>query len=88
MARPTWTTGIFVARWQRATRAERGYLLAMCQDGEGPSTTADLSGRLGKDHSSLTSQRARLIEKGIISAPEHEQYTVPGMGAFIARQED
>ncbi|CAH0182846.1 hypothetical protein SRABI83_01471 [Arthrobacter sp. Bi83] len=39
--------GFFVARWQRATPAERNYLRAMIQDGEGPSTTADLSGRLG-----------------------------------------
>lgn len=82
--------GFFVARWQRATPAERNYLRAMSQDGEGPSATADLSGRLGKDHSSLTSQRARLIDKGIIFAPEHGlvQFTVPGMGAFIARQKD
>lgn len=76
--------GFFFARWQRATRAERSYLRAMSQDGEGPSTTADLSERLGKDHSSLTSQRARLIEKGIIFAPEHGhvQFTVPRMGCL------
>lgn len=82
--------GFFVARWQRATPAERRYLRAMSQDGEGPTATADLSGRLGKDHSSLTSQRSRLIEKGIIFAPEHGlvQFTVPGMGAFITRQQD
>jgi hypothetical protein len=68
----------------------------MSQNGEGPSATADLTGRLGKDHSSLTSQRARLIDKGIIFAPEHGQvqvrvqveFTVLGMGAFIARQKD
>lgn len=62
----------------------------MRQDGEGPTTTAELSGRLGKDHSSLSSQRARLIEKGIIFAPEHGlvQFTVPGMGAFISRLQD
>ncbi|WP_423185135.1 ATP-binding protein [Arthrobacter sp. NyZ413] len=82
--------GFFIARWQRATPAERLYLRAMSQDGEGPTATAELSGRLGKDHSSLTSQRARLIEKGIIFAPEHGyvQFTVPGMGAFISRHQD
>ncbi|WP_077490878.1 ATP-binding protein [Sinomonas mesophila] len=82
--------GFFIARWQRATRAERNYLRAMSQDGEGPTATADLIDRLGRDHSSLTSQRARLIEKGIIFAPEHGhvQFTVPGMGAFIARQKE
>ena len=82
--------GFFVARWQRATKAERGYLRAMSRDGEGPSATADLSVRLGKDHSALASQRARLIEKGIIFAPEYGQvqFTVPGMGAFISRQHD
>ncbi|WP_104086312.1 ATP-binding protein [Arthrobacter sp. GMC3] len=82
--------GFFVARWQRATGAERSYLRAMSQDGEGPTNTADLGDRLGKNHSSLTSQRGRLIEKGIIFAPEHGQiqFTVPGMGAFISRQTD
>lgn len=61
----------------------------MSQDGESPTATAELSGRLGKDHSSLTSQRSRLIEEGIIFAPEHGlvQCTVPGMGAFISRQQ-
>ncbi|MCU6480135.1 ATP-binding protein [Arthrobacter sp. A2-55] len=80
----------FVARWQRATGAERSYLRAMSLDGEGPTNTADLGDRLGKNHSSLTSQRGRLIEKGIIFSPEHGQiqFTVPGMGAFIARQTD
>ncbi|MDQ4502817.1 ATP-binding protein [Sinomonas sp. ASV322] len=82
--------GFFVARWQRATRAERAYLRAMSQDGDGPTATANLIGRLKKDHSSLTSQRARLIDKGIIFAPEHGQvqFTVPGMGSFISRQKD
>jgi hypothetical protein len=82
--------GFFVSRWQRATRAERDYLRAMNQDHEGPTATADLSVRLGKGHSSLTSQRARLILRGIIFAPEHGrvQFTVPAMGSFIGRQRD
>ena len=52
--------------------------------------TSPLSSRIGKEPSALTSRRSRLIEKGIIFAPEHGlvQFMVPGMGAFITRQQD
>lgn len=80
--------GFFEARWQRATNAERQYLIAMAQDGDLPSSTGVIAERLGKTTNKLAVTRARLIAKGVIYAPEHGsiQFTVPGMAAFIARQ--
>ena len=81
--------GFFVARWQRATKAERRFLHAMAQDGEGPSSTGDIAARMGKKPTALGPARATLIDKGLIYSPEygHVAFTVPGMASFIARQE-
>lgn len=82
--------GFFRARWERATRAEREYLAAMATDGDGPSSTGEVAQRLGKKATSLGPIRANLIAKGLVYAPEHGliSFTVPGMGAFIAREGD
>jgi hypothetical protein len=81
--------GFFRARWDRATKAERNYLIAMSNDGTGPSFTGEIATRLGKEPSQLGPARANLINKGLIYAPEHGQiaYTVPGMSDFIRRQD-
>ncbi|UUL75630.1 ATP-binding protein [Pseudarthrobacter sp. Fe7] len=81
--------GFFIARWQRATKAERRFLHAMAQDGEGPSSTGDVASKMGKKPTALGPARATLIDKGLIYSPEygHVAFTVPGMAGFIARQE-
>lgn len=81
--------GFFVARWQRSTKAERRFLQAMAQDGEGPSSTGDIAAKMGKKPTALGPARATLIEKGLIYSPEYGQvaFTVPGMAGFISRQE-
>ena len=83
--------GFFRSRWNRATRAERDYLRAMADDGEGPSATGEIARRLGKSRvSQVGPTRAKLIHKGLLYAPEHGliAFTVPGMSAFIVRQVD
>lgn len=81
--------GFFIARWQRATKAERRFLHAMAQDGEGPSSTGDVASKMGKKPTALGPARATLIDKGLIYSPEygHVAFTVPGMAGFIARHE-
>jgi hypothetical protein len=80
--------GFFRARWERATPAERDYLAALAEDGDGPSSTGEVAARLEKKPTSLGPTRANLIAKGLVYAPEHGQiaFTVPGMSAFIARE--
>jgi hypothetical protein len=80
--------GFYRARWERAAPAQRAYLQAMAQDGDGPSHSGEVAARLGKTHTGVGPIRDSLIKKGLIYSPEHGQiaYTVPGMADFIARQ--
>jgi AAA ATPase domain len=80
--------GFYRGRWERAAPAQRAYLEAMAQDGEGPSQSGEVAARLGKTPTGVGPIRDSLIKKGLIYSPEHGQiaYTVPGMADFIARQ--
>jgi AAA ATPase domain len=79
--------GFFQSRWDRATPYQRRYLTAMAVDGDGPASSGDVAGRLGRKLSALGPVRAELIAKGLIYAPEHGQvaFTTPGMAGFIER---
>jgi hypothetical protein len=80
--------GFYRGRWERAAPAQRAYLEAMAQDGDGPSQSGEVAARLGKTPTGVGPIRDSLIKKGLIYSPEHGQiaYTVPGMAGFIARQ--
>lgn len=84
----TLDAGFFPSRWERATPAERAYLVAMAEDGEGPSMTGDLADRLAKKVESLGPARARLIAKGLVYSPERGKiaFTVPGFDGFVRRR--
>jgi hypothetical protein len=81
-------SGFFRSRWDRATPAERDYLVAMAPDGGIPSQSGEVARRLNRLATALGPARASLINKGLLFAPEHGQiaYTVPGMADFIGRQ--
>lgn len=80
--------GFFKSRWERATPAEREYLRAMAQDGDGPSASGTIAARLGRQINQLGPARANLISKGLVYSPEHGliAYTVPGMADYVGRQ--
>ncbi|PQZ89551.1 ATP-binding protein [Arthrobacter sp. MYb227] len=80
--------GFFPSRWDRATPKEREYMLAMAEDGEGPSMTGEIATRLKSSAASIGTYRAQLIAKGLVYSPEHGEiaFTVPGMADFIRRQ--
>lgn len=82
--------GFFPARWERATAKERQYLAAMAQDGDKWSSTTTVSERMNTTLTGVSSLRQRLIDKGIIYAPEKGRvaFTVPGMSSFIDRERD
>lgn len=82
--------GFFRSRWERATPAERRMLIAMAEDGEGPSTSSDVARRMSLAPSSLGPYRARLIQKGLVYSPEHGHvaFTVPGMADFVSRHRE
>lgn len=82
--------GFFRSRWDRATRSERRFMVAMAEDGDGPSAVGDIARRLGMKPTSLGPYRAGLISKGLVYPPEHGMiaYTVPGMDGFVDRHRE
>lgn len=82
--------GFYPARWDRATSAERRYLIAMAANPSGECATAEVAKALDSTQQGLSTVRQGLIDKGIIFAPERGRvaFTVPGMSSFIARQLD
>jgi hypothetical protein len=82
--------GFFRSRWALATPSEREYLKTMADDEDGPSSTGELAGPLGRKPAALGPVRASLIAKGLVYSPDHGQiaFTVPGMSEFIARIAD
>ncbi|OII31878.1 hypothetical protein BIU98_09080 [Curtobacterium sp. MMLR14_010] len=80
--------GLYQSRWDRATPKQRELLLAMAEDGDGPSAIQDLVARTGKRRTSdLSVSRNELIKNGHVFAPDRGflAFTVPGMADFIHR---
>jgi hypothetical protein len=80
--------GFYRSHWERATAAQRAYLMAMTLGGAGPSQSGDIAATLGKTVMAAGSFRDSLIKKGLIYSPEQgtAAYAAPGMAGFIARQ--
>ncbi|MQA10017.1 MAG: AAA family ATPase [Pseudonocardiaceae bacterium] len=80
--------GFFGSRYERATPAEREYLLAMAELTEGKDAdvnTSDVAVLLGRKPSSLSPARDSLIKKGLVYSGERGQisFTVPHFGHFL-----
>jgi AAA+ ATPase superfamily predicted ATPase len=77
----------FRVRFDRLTPAEKRYMRAMAELGEGPHRSSDISDLLGKTASAVAPIRARLIVKGMIYSPSHGDtaFTVPLFDGFMKR---
>lgn len=82
--------GLYRARWERATPAQRDLLRALASlAGSGAASMGDLTRAMGKARTSdLSVARNELLKKGLVYAPERGllAFTVPGMHDFIERQ--
>jgi hypothetical protein len=84
--------GFFGARFDRATPAERDYMAAMADLGEGNGdravATADVAAALGRRPQSLSPARDGLIKKGLVFSAERGTvgFTVPHFGRFLRSQ--
>jgi hypothetical protein len=84
--------GFFGARHDRATPAEREYMVAMADLGEGTDdlavSTADVARLLGRKPQSLSPARDGLIKKGLVFSGERGTvaFTVPHFGKFLRSQ--
>ncbi len=84
--------GFFGARYDRATPAERDYMVAMADLGEGTAdlavSTADVARLLARKPQSLSPARDGLIKKGLVYSSERGTvaFTVPHFGKFLRGQ--
>ncbi|MGH3413888.1 MAG: ATP-binding protein [Marmoricola sp.] len=84
--------GFFGARYDRATPAERDYMLAMADLGEGVDdravSTSEVAAQLGRRPQSLSPARDALIKKGLVYSAERGTvaFTVPHFGKFLRSQ--
>lgn len=78
----------FGMRLARTTTAERRYMAAVAELGDGSQRSADVADLLGKAQRLTSQQRASLIEKGLIYSPAHGEvdFTVPRYSDFMRRQ--
>jgi AAA ATPase-like protein len=78
----------FHVRFEKATPAERRYMAAMADLGDGPYRTGDIARRLGSGVSSTSVHRDALIKKGLIFSPDHGEvdFTVPHFSPFMRRR--
>jgi ribosomal protein S16 len=83
--------GIYGARFEGATEAERAYLFAMSDlmDAEGDRVrSGDVARVLNRELSAVSPTRDALIRKGIVHAPEHGllAFSIPGFEQYIVRR--
>jgi len=78
----------FHVRFEKATPAERRYMAAMADLGDGPCRTGEVAKRLGIGVSSTSVHRDALIKKGLIYSPDHGEvdFTVPHFSPFTRRR--
>lgn len=80
--------GFHRARFNRATPAERRYLAALAELGDGRQLTNDVASKLGATHKQTAVARQRLIDvKGLIYSPErgYVDFTAPLFGDYVRR---
>lgn len=77
----------FHVRLDRLTPAEKLYLRAMAELGEGPHRSGDIAVELGVKVESVAPRRSALIKKGMIYSPAHGDtaFTVPMFDDFLRR---
>ncbi len=77
--------GFFGARFDRATPAERDYMSAMADLGDGAVPTAEIAQHLSRRPQSLSPARDGLIKKGLVFSGERGSvaFTVPHFGRFL-----
>jgi len=82
--------GFFGARYDRATPAEREYMLAMADlEDAGPAIpTSQIATHLGRKPQSLSPARDGLIKKGLVFSAERGAvaFTVPHFGRYLRNQ--
>jgi hypothetical protein len=79
--------GLYQIRFQKASDAERAYLVAMAGLADARIPSGDVARRLGRKAQEASPLRERLIQKGIIYSPAHNvvEFAVPGFATYLRR---
>ena len=79
--------GFFRARFDRLTPAQKRYLRAMAELGQGPYRSGEIARVLDRKVTSLGPTRAQLIAKGMVWSAAHGDtaFTVPSFDRFMRR---
>jgi AAA ATPase-like protein len=79
--------GLYQIRLQKASDAERAYLVAMAGLADARIPSGDVARRLGRKAQEASPLRERLIQKGIIYSPAHNvvEFAVPGFATYLRR---
>ncbi|MGK2952801.1 MAG: ATP-binding protein [Thiobacillus sp.] len=77
----------FRVRFDRLTPAEKRYLRAMAELGEGPHRSGDIAHLLNRDVRTVAPTRSSLIGKGMVYSPSHggNSFTVPLFDGYMKR---
>lgn len=77
----------FRDRYEKATEAERIYMAAMADVGDGSHPSAEIAGHMQANQKELSVRRAGLIEKGLIYNPIGSEldFTVPQFASYLRR---
>jgi len=84
-------SSLYEVRVQRATRAERTYMRAMAQLGDGPYRSGEVAAKLHKPATAVSPTRQDLVSKGLIYATEDYgfiEFSVPRLDEFMRRYMD
>lgn len=77
----------FRVRFERCTPAERRYMRALADLGDGPQRSGDVAERLRVKVTSIGPTRSKLITKGMVYSPQHGEtaFTVPLFDEYMRR---
>ncbi len=90
-AEPAFFSGLdesfFKVRFDRATPTEQHFMFAMAQCPSTPCNIADVAVFMGKESSSISPYRAKLISKGLIYSTRYGEidFTVPQFSKYLRR---
>ena len=81
-------TGFFKVRYDRLTKAEIQFVMAMAALGDGPYPMAGIAKGMDRHQSSLGPARANIISKGMIYSTDHGylDFTVPLFAEYLRRR--
>ena len=82
--------GFFKVRYERCTEADKKFIFAMVMCGKLPCTISNIGVIMHKDVKAISTNRAQLINKGIIYAVRYKEldFTVPEFSGFIQRLQE